>query len=112
VKFTKEEKRVIAFILAAILAGSIIAYYKKTCPLRLAFLEYDTEKIKESKKININTADEKKLIRIRGIGPVMAGRIINYRNQEGPFLKCEDLKNVKGIGNKTYEKIKNQIRLN
>ena len=59
-----------------------------------------------NKKININTATEEKLCSIPGIGESTAKKIISYRNENGNFSSIEDLKNVSGIGNKKFEKIK------
>ena len=60
-------------------------------------------------KININTADSAELQTIVGIGPVTAEKIIDYRDQNGNFDKIEDIKNVSGIGDKTFEKMANDI---
>jgi len=60
-------------------------------------------------KININTAGAEELQRITGVGPVIAGRIIDYRNANGPFRRIEDIKNVKGIGEATFSKMKDEI---
>ena len=62
-------------------------------------------------KININTADINKLKEIPGIGDVKANSIIMYRESNGNFKSIEDLKNVDGIGEKTFEKIKNNIKI-
>jgi comEA protein len=62
-------------------------------------------------KVNINTANLKTLIVIKGIGPERAKRIIDYRNQNGGFKSIEDLKKVKGIGDKIYSQISSQIRV-
>ena len=59
--------------------------------------------------ININTADEKELQKIKGIGPALAGRIIDYRQSNGAFKSIDEIKKVRGIGDKTFEKMKNQI---
>lgn len=59
--------------------------------------------------ININSADETELQNLPGIGPAKATAIIQYRNENGPFQKPEDLKNVTGIGDKTFEKLKDAI---
>ena len=56
--------------------------------------------------VNINTADATQLDTLPGIGPVMAQRIIDYRNQHGPFLSVDELDNVSGIGPKTLEKLR------
>ncbi len=60
-------------------------------------------------KININTADEATLDTLPGIGPSKARRIIEYRNQNGPFQSIEEIKNVSGIGDKTFEQLKDLI---
>ena len=59
--------------------------------------------------ININTADSAALQELTGVGPSTAEKIINYRNENGKFDRIEDIKNVSGIGNKTFEKFKNKI---
>ena len=56
--------------------------------------------------IDINKAQLEDIIILPSIGPVIAQRIINYRNQHGHFQNIEELKNVKGIGSKKFEKIK------
>lgn len=60
-------------------------------------------------KININTATLDELITLDGIGTTKAEAIINYRTEHGSFTNIEDLKNVSGIGESTYEKIKEHI---
>jgi competence protein ComEA len=47
-----------------------------------------------------------------GIGPVYAQRIIDYRNANGGFKNIDEVKNVKGIGEKTFEKFKELISVN
>ncbi|MDR3151854.1 MAG: helix-hairpin-helix domain-containing protein [Bifidobacteriaceae bacterium] len=61
--------------------------------------------------ININTATLTQLDTLNGIGPAIAQRIIDYRISNGSFSSIEDIKNVKGIGESIFEKIKNQIRV-
>lgn len=63
---------------------------------------------KEAGKININTASIDELVTIPGIGEVLAKRIISYREQY-PFCDINEIKNVIGIGDYVYEKIKNFI---
>lgn len=60
-------------------------------------------------KININTADETTLQILDGIGETKAKAIIEYRNKNGNFKTIEDIKNVSGIGDSVYEKIKDNI---
>ena len=59
--------------------------------------------------VNINTASAKDFESLPGIGPVYAGRIIEYRNSNGPFKSINDLKKIKGIGEKTFDKFKDKI---
>lgn len=59
--------------------------------------------------ININTADSAALQEIPGVGPATAEKIISYRNDNGKFSSIEDIKNVSGIGDKTFEKMKTKI---
>lgn len=59
--------------------------------------------------ININRADEDALCLLDGIGEKIAEDIINYRETNGDFKSKEDIMNIKGIGEKTFEKIKNYI---
>ena len=60
-------------------------------------------------KVNINTADAAALQTIPGIGPSKADRIMEYRESEGKFNEIDDIKNISGIGNKTFESIKEYI---
>lgn len=68
-----------------------------------------TESQSGSKLININNGDNTALQQIPGVGPATAEKIIIYRNENGKFKTKEDIKNVSGIGEKTYEKMKDSI---
>lgn len=59
--------------------------------------------------VNINSADSQTLQEIPGVGPATAEKIIAYRTENGRFSSIEDLKNVSGIGDKTFEKMKDKI---
>ena len=77
-----------------------------------AGIEDSPEKIqqnREEKKININTATEQELESLKGIGPATAKNIIRYREEYGGFSSIEEIKNVKRIGEKIFEKIKADI---
>lgn len=62
--------------------------------------------------ININTADEAGLTTLPGIGPSKAAAIITYREENGPFASIDALKEVTGIGDKTFEQLKDGISIN
>jgi competence protein ComEA len=62
-----------------------------------------------SSLVNLNTADSAALQTLNGVGPATAQKILDYRDQHGPFAKIEDLKNVSGIGDKTFEKLKDGL---
>lgn len=63
-------------------------------------------------KINLNTASVSQLDSLPGIGATYAQRIIDYRNSHGGFKSIDEIKNVKGIGDKTFEKFKDMISVN
>ena len=60
-------------------------------------------------KVNLNAADSPQLQSLSGIGPSMAQRIIDYRQEHGAFQRVEDLQKVRGIGAKTFDKLKDNI---
>ena len=64
---------------------------------------------KKQGKININTATEEELDTLPGIGPSTAAKIIDYRKENGKFKSIEEIKEVRGIGDAKYEKIKELI---
>lgn len=61
--------------------------------------------------VNINTASADELTKLKGIGPAMAQRIVEYREENGMFQAPEDLQRVKGIGKAKFAKLKEQITL-
>ncbi|MBN2363763.1 helix-hairpin-helix domain-containing protein [candidate division WOR-3 bacterium] len=61
--------------------------------------------------VNINSSDARMLETLPGIGPVIAQRIIDYRNEHGPFSRKQDIQNVRGIGPAKYSKIESLITL-
>ena len=60
-------------------------------------------------KVNINTASVSELETLPQIGPKVAQRIVDFRTQNGKFKKIEELMKIKGIGEKTFEKLKDLI---
>ncbi|MFC0469986.1 S-layer homology domain-containing protein [Halalkalibacter kiskunsagensis] len=61
--------------------------------------------------VNINTADKETLQLITGVGPVIADRIIDYRNSNGSFTSIEQLKSIQGIGDVTFENMRQEITI-
>ena len=59
--------------------------------------------------VNINTATPADLDGVKGIGPSKAQAIIDYRSKHGPFKSLDDLKNVKGFGEKSIAKLKGEL---
>lgn len=66
-------------------------------------------KKEEELMVNINTANEEQLEQLPGIGTSIATRIVNYRKENGKFNSIEDIKNVSGIGDAKFNKIKDNI---
>ncbi len=63
----------------------------------------------EADKININTASAEELILLKGIGEINAQKIVDFRDQQGRFETPEDIMEVPGIGQKTFDKNKERI---
>ena len=59
--------------------------------------------------VNLNTATKDDLAGIKGIGPVKAQSIIDYRKKNGSFKSVDELDNVKGFGSKSVQKIRSEL---
>ena len=105
-KFTKEEKIILFTIIIAATAGIIIktafSYNQKIKNVKIA-----PEKV----AVDINSASCETLQKLPGIGGVYAKRIINYRRENGGFKNPGELINIKGIGKKTYKKMRQYVRV-
>ena len=84
----------------AIAAGSVVEAWQSSLPAAPA------PSIQVAPLVNINTAGAADLEKLPGVGPAMAARIIEHRQKNGPFKKAEELMNVKGIGEKSFLKLK------
>jgi len=70
-----------------------------------------SQNVSTNKIIRINTATAEELDTLDGVGPAIAQRIIDYRTENGGFKSVEEIKLVPGIGDKMFEKIKDEIQL-
>lgn len=112
IRFKYYAGNVLSFIVGAAIVGAVafnLLYsdYKR-------FLERDWQYISEesaAEPININTASVRGLQKINGIGSVRAEAIVAYREEHGEFSSVDELLNIRGIGEATLEKIRDQITL-
>lgn len=107
---TRQEKTVLLFLAASVFAGISISYLAKHNPrFKDYFKNASLEVNAAASPINLNNATLDELIALSGIGPELATRIIDYRNSRGGFKAIEDIKKVKGFGEKKFEQIKDSI---
>lgn len=91
---------------AAVAAGLALAFVAASLPLAAAPAAQHAAEVEASKPVDINAADEGQLMAIPGIGQALAQRILEWRQEHGPFQRVEDLMKVKGIGDKSFEKLR------
>ena len=100
--FTKQEQTVLALFIVIMLCGAILNYaFIKYPPLKDMVNFVDSEIYF---KIDLNTATAEELIGLPYIGRYTAENILQYRQEHGPFTSVEQVKNVKGIRDKNYER--------
>jgi len=108
----KREKLIILVITTILIAGLIVRYYQKqsvSVDLIESSYTQDSDHSEISKRININEADEAALIELKGVGPSLAKRIVDYRTENGRFGSVEELKEVKGIGEKLLNRVRGEV---
>jgi competence ComEA-like helix-hairpin-helix protein len=103
--FTSQERRCIVFLAAVILIGVGFDFLGKKYATARRLLLLDPN----IGKVELNSADENDLIALPGIGKTLAGRILQYRKEQGKFLQAEELKGIKGITESRFEKIKDHL---
>lgn len=89
-KFHRVVAAGLAFALAALLSTGLATAAGKPAP---------------AGKVNLNTATAEQLTTLPGVGPKLAARIVEHRQQQGAFKSIQELMNVKGIGEKNFQKI-------
>ncbi len=99
---TPEERRVILFLISVALLGLGINFALKVNSRITKLIRVDNH----IAKININKANLQELLSAPGIPPKLAKNIVAYRQTKGSFRDIEELKEIKGIGDYRYEKLK------
>ncbi|UOG91494.1 MAG: helix-hairpin-helix domain-containing protein [Candidatus Thiothrix sulfatifontis] len=84
---------------------------KKTLAITSLLFSLFVSPVVLAETVNINTADAAALDTLDGIGEKKAEAIVAYRTEHGEFKTLEDLKEVSGIGDKLFDKIKDQVAL-
>jgi competence protein ComEA len=100
--FTPEERKVILFLLGLAFCGLVLSNLVKA-GARLEKIVYPQAQLA---RINLNKVDLSELVGLRCISLKLAQRILEYRNLHHEFASLEELKEVKGVGLKRYEKLK------
>ena len=106
---TKQERLVFTALFFILLAGSTLSYILKKFPHLDNIVNFIDREVPVV-KVDINTATKEQLISVPYVGEVRAQKIMDYRKQYGPFEKKERLKNVLGIGPKTFKRMAPFIR--
>jgi len=124
---TPQERRIVAFLIAALLIGCtvrLVRHHLFDRPSDISIIPSeltgedlsdapapDSQEVKPPEKININTAGPQQLQSLSGIGPHLARRIVEHRHRHGPFSSPSDITSVPGIGEKTYQRLRDQITI-
>jgi comEA protein len=95
-KFTKAKIVCVLVICLGLVFSSASVLAQKTGPVA-------------AEKVNLNTATTEQLQALPGIGPAMAKLIIEHRTKAGKFTRIEEIMNIKGIGEKKFQKIKDRL---
>lgn len=103
---TGREKKVLLAIAALILLGGVLRYFSVAA--KIPYAVADKPKI-QSTPVNVNTAVVQELQALPGIGPSTAMLIVQYRVEHGAFKTTQDLRNVKGLGEKKLQALQGKI---
>jgi comEA protein len=89
-------RRIVSMALVSLLVVSLVA------PVALA---------QSPQKVDLNRADQEELESLPGVGAHLAAQILEYREKLGPFQRVEDLMNVRGIGEKKFEQLRDLVKV-
>lgn len=101
------KNKIVGFL--KIVLMSMVMFHVGALPLQANDKEPTKQVAKAAATININTAGPEELVKLPRIGPSIAKRIIEFRDEHGKFKSPEEIMNVRGIGTKTFENIKTLI---
>ncbi|MDD4182275.1 MAG: helix-hairpin-helix domain-containing protein [Candidatus Omnitrophica bacterium] len=107
---TPRERKIFVFLGILIFCGAILRFLSVKIN-NVNVITDNKNQIQEVFPININNANLLDLEKIPGVGPEIANRIIEYRTNHGQFIRLDNLKEVKGIGDKKFEAMKDCITL-
>lgn len=108
---TSQERKSLIFVCSLLILGAVVGYLTKKNPSFFKEKNIIYKSSSEKINININEAKKEELVKLYSIGPVLAERIISYRQKNGSFETLKEIKKVKGIGSKKLDKIKENIIL-
>ena len=104
------ERRAIIFELSFLLFGVSLNFLLKNRRFHYIYSNgYSFSEARPANRVYLNSASADDLIKVKGIGSVLAGRIVEYREAHGDFKRVEDLLNIKGIGPKKLDAIKQSL---
>lgn len=134
--FTRTELVIIMMLTTSLLIGTTIRYLRTTPAVQSIFpspsvdsqfvrgarafhdairqpyrTTPETTAVSSGNPLDLNRAGETDLIRLPGIGPALARRILSFRNDHGRFARVDDLRKVRGIGPRTLERIRPLVRV-
>ncbi len=109
--WTKEERLVLLLFVAVLLTGSMLHYTFKKYPEVQDYVNF-VDSDRAYPKLDINKASHQEFVDIPYIGEYTAGEILSYREEHGLFASLEELKLIKGIKEKNYEKFSKYLKVN
>ena len=107
---TRQEQYVLLILAIIIFVGAVLEYsFKKYPQLKNIINVVETDQLYP--KMDINTASREELVNLPYIGNYTALEIVKYRDIHGPFTSLDQLKKVKGIRDKNYQRFKDFVKI-